>query len=147
MRRALILAALAGALAAPASAAAAPAITFGVQDDSWLHSSPLEARLKTLDRLGPDAALHHVRRGMTVAGGATSPRRTPSGMGPIQFMRGMRAAHARFDVYSHHPYPVSRRETPSSANCRYCTGILTMARLPDLLKEVRRDFGGRHVWL
>jgi hypothetical protein len=22
-----------------------------------------------------------------------------------------------------------------------------MARLPDLLKEVRRDFGGRHVWL
>jgi hypothetical protein len=266
MRRALILAALAGALAAPASAAAAPGITFGIQDDAWLHSSPLETRLKTLDRLGPDvvrftvrwdqvarkrparatnpndkaydwqgsdailrglrahhiavlvtlygaprwanghhgpnvmprskwtfsafavavakrypwirrweiwnepnlrtflrpnsprlyvqrllnptvAALHRVRRGMTVAGGATSPRRTPSGMGPIQFMRGMRAAHARLDVYSHHPYPVSRLETPSSANCRYCTGILTMARLPDLLKEVRRDFGGRHVWL
>jgi hypothetical protein len=94
------------------------------------------------------AALHRVRRGMKVAGGATSPRRTPSGMAPIPFMRGMRAAHARFDVYSHHPYPVSRLESPSQANCRYCTGILTMARLPDLLSEVKRDFGAsKRVWL
>jgi hypothetical protein len=254
------------ALLVPASALAAPGIKYGIQDDAWLNTAPLEARLKTLDRLGPDVvrytlrwdqvarkkparatnprdkaydwsgsdavlrglrrhhiavlvtlfgsprwanghrrpnavprskwtlasfavaaakrypwirmwevwnepnlrtflrpnsprlyvtrllnptvtALHRVRRGMKVAGGATSPRPTPSGMGPVQFMRGMRAAHARFDVYSHHPYPVSRRETPFGANCRYCTGILTMARLSDLLKEVRRDFGGRHVWL
>src|SRR3954451_606295 len=266
MRRSLILAVLAAALAAPASAAAAPGIKYGIQDDAWLHSTPLESRLKTLDLLGPDvvrftlrwdqvarkkparatnphdkaydwrgsdanvrglrqhhvavlvtllgsprwanghrapnavprskrtfasfavaaakrypwirmweiwnepnlrtflrpnsprlyvqrllnpavAALHRVRRGMRVAGGATPPRRTPSGMAPIQFMRGMRAARARFDVYSHHPYPVSRLETPSNANCRYCTGILTMARLSDLLREVRRDFGGPHIWL
>ncbi len=92
-------------------------------------------------------ALHHARRGVRIAGGATSPRRTPSGMGPISFMRGMSAAHARLDVYSHHPYPVSRLESPSRANCRYCTGVLTLARLPDLLKEVRRDFGRKRIWL
>jgi hypothetical protein len=93
------------------------------------------------------AALHHVRSGMRVAGGATSPRKTPTGMGPVQFMRGMRAAHARLDAYSHHPYPVSPHETPTSLKCRYCTGVLTMARLPDLLQEVKRDFGGKRVWL
>ena len=93
------------------------------------------------------AALHSLRRGMRVAGGATSPRRTPSGMGPVPFMRGMSAAHARLDAYSHHPYPVSRTETPSQANCRYCTGVLTLARLPDLLTEVRRDFGRKRIWL
>jgi hypothetical protein len=92
-------------------------------------------------------ALHGVRRGMRVAGGATSPRQTPSGMAPAQFMRGMSAAHARLDVYSHHPYPVSRFETPSRANCRYCSGILTLARLPDLVAEVRRDFGSKRIWL
>lgn len=266
MRRSLIVLAALAALLAPSSALATPGVSFGIQDDAWLHAAPLSARLKTLDRLGPDvvrftvrwdqvarkkpvhatnpndkaydwtgadailrglhqhhiavlvtlygaprwangrhapnviprskwtlpafavatakrypwirmweiwnepnlrtflrpnsprlyvtlllnptvAALHHVRRGMRVAGGATSPRRTPSGMGPVQFMRGMSAARARFDVYSHHPYPVSRVETPSRANCRYCTGILTMARLPDLLKEVRRDFGPKRIWL
>jgi hypothetical protein len=266
MRRFVIVVFALAALALPASALAAPAIQFGIQDDAWLHGPSFPGRLKTLDRLGPDvvritlrwdqvarkkparatspndkaydwsgydgilsglrqhhigvlltiygaprwanghrgsngvplskwtlpafavaaakrypwirrweiwnepnlrtflrpnsprlyvtrllnptvAALHSVQRGITVAGGATSPRRTPSGMAPIAFMRGMRAAHARFDVYSHHPYPVSRFETPSNANCRYCTGILTMARLHDLLAEVKRDFGGKRVWL
>jgi hypothetical protein len=109
---------------------------------------PNSPRLYVTRLLNPTyAALHHVRRGIRVGGGATSPRRTPSGMGPVPFMRGMSAAHARLDAYSHHPYPVSRLETPSRANCRYCTGILTLARLPDLLKEVRRDFGRKRIWL
>lgn len=93
------------------------------------------------------AALHAVRPGVRVAGGATSPRPTPSGLGPVQFMRGMRAAHALLDAYSHHPYPSSRFETPSRASCRRCNGILTMARLPELIREVRRDFGRKRIWL
>ncbi len=52
------------------------------------------------------AVLHKLRRGNRIAGGATSPRKTPSGLAPLTFMRGMRAAHARLDAYSHHPYPV-----------------------------------------
>lgn len=109
---------------------------------------PNSPRLYVTRLLNPTyAALHATRGGVRVAGGATSPRRTPSGMAPIRFMRGMRAAHARLDAYSHHPYPTSRFETPTKANCRYCKGILTMARLPELLAEVKRDFGGKRIWL
>jgi hypothetical protein len=53
MRRFLVALAALVALATPASALSAPGISFGLQDDAWLHSAPLEARLKTLDRLGP----------------------------------------------------------------------------------------------
>ncbi|HEY7017662.1 MAG TPA: hypothetical protein VH297_04270 [Gaiellaceae bacterium] len=85
-----------------------------------------------------------------VAGGATSPRSTSSGMSPLKFMRGMAAAHARLDAYSHHPYPVTRGEQPfgfARGVCRYCTGVLTMANLPVLVREVRRDFGPKRIWL
>ena len=60
-------------------------------------------------------------------------------------MRGMRAAHARLDAYSHHPYPVTRGRDAVELRgpaCRYCKGVLTLANLPLLLKEVQRDFGG-----
>jgi polysaccharide biosynthesis protein PslG len=41
-----------------------------------------------------------------VAGGVTSPRPTPSGLSPIAWIRGMRAARARLDAYAQNPYPV-----------------------------------------
>jgi hypothetical protein len=96
------------------------------------------------------AVLHAARAGNRVAGGATSPRATPSGLSPVAFMRGMRAAHARFDAYSHHPYAVTRHERPNGFygnTCRYCKGVLTLANLPLLLREVRRDFGTKRIWL
>jgi hypothetical protein len=85
-----------------------------------------------------------------IAGGATSPRPTPSGLSPVAFMRGMARAHVRFDAYSHHPYPVTRGERPygfAGNVCRYCKGVLTLANLPALLKEVCRDFGTKRIWL
>jgi hypothetical protein len=85
-----------------------------------------------------------------IAGGATSPRPTPSGLSPVVFMRGMHAAHAHLDAYSHHPYPVTRGETPNGfagKTCRYCKGVLTLANLPLLLQEVHRDFGTKRIWL
>jgi hypothetical protein len=65
-------------------------------------------------------------------------------------MRGMHQAHARLDAYSHHPYPVTRGERPNGfarGVCRYCKGVLTLATLPQLLREVRRDFGPKRIWL
>jgi hypothetical protein len=96
------------------------------------------------------AALHALDRANRVAGGATSPRPTPSGMSPVAFMRSMRAARPRMDAYSHHPYPVTRRERPTGFygnTCKYCRGTLTLANLPLLLNEVRRDFGAKRIWL
>jgi hypothetical protein len=71
-------------------------------------------------------------------------------MSPVAFMRGMRAAHPRLDAYSHHPYPVTRRERPNGFygnTCKYCKGVLTLANLPLLLQEVHRDFGAKRIWL
>ena len=41
-------------------------------------------------------------------------------------------------------------ETPSASRterCRYCKGVLTLANLPLLLREVKRDFGAKRIWL
>jgi hypothetical protein len=95
------------------------------------------------------AALHAVNPKNVVAGGATSPRATKTAMSAVDFMRGMRLAHAKFDVYSHHPYPrwfgPHRPETPLQT--LPCTKYLTMASLQCLLHDVSRNFGPKHVWL
>ena len=94
--------------------------------------------------------LHALNPANRVAGGATSPRSTATGLSPVTFMRGMKAAHPRLDAYSHHPYPVTPGERPfgfAKGVCRYCTGVLTLANLPKLVAEVRRDFGPKRIWL
>jgi hypothetical protein len=59
----------------------------------------------------------------------------------------MRAAHALIDAYAHNPYPVRLRETPATGGCWRCSEI-TMATLPKLIAEVKRDFGARkRIWL
>jgi len=58
----------------------------------------------------------------------------------------MAAAHAKFDAYAHHPYPLRPGETPSSGGCKNCPSI-TMATVPKLLILVRRYFGPKPVWL
>jgi hypothetical protein len=94
-------------------------------------------------------ALHRANPKNVVAGGATSPRATQTALSAIRFMRGMRAAHARFDVYSHHPYPrwFNRRRPETPLQTLPCTQWLTMASLQCLLKEVSRNFGPKHIWL
>ena len=82
-----------------------------------------------------------------VAGGVTSPRPTPSGLSPIAWIRGMRAAHAHLDAYAQNPYPVRALETPSRGGCFRCAEF-TMATLPKLIAEVKHDFGSRtRIWL
>jgi len=92
-------------------------------------------------------ALKEANRRNLVAGGVTSPRKTPSGVSPIAWIRGMRAAHALLDAYGQNPYPVRPGETPSSGGCWRCTEV-TMATLPKLITEVKHDFGTRtRIWL
>jgi len=93
------------------------------------------------------AALHATNRHNKVAGGVTSPRRTASGMSPLAFMQGMKAAHARLDAYAQNPYPGSRAETPFRDPCSWCT-TFNMPRLSLVRSEVTRYFGSRTpVWL
>jgi hypothetical protein len=92
-------------------------------------------------------ALKEANRRNLVAGGVTSPRKTPSGVSPITWIRGMRAAHALLDAYAQNPYPVRPLETPTTGGCWRCTEV-TMATLPKLIAEVKRDFGTRtRIWL
>jgi len=121
------------------------------EPNQQVFMSPNSPRLYVQRLLNPVYVELHLRNPANrVAGGATSPRPTQSALSPLAFMRGMRAAHPRLDAYSHHPYPITRGETPfgfAPGVCRYCKGILTLANLPELIKEVRRDFGPKRIWL
>jgi hypothetical protein len=112
----------------------------------WL--SPVSARTYVVRLLNPAyAALKGVNRSNRVAGGVTAPRGNAGGLSPVDFIRAMRAARARLDVYAHHPYPTRpRTETPTSGGCAHCTTI-TMATLDRLLSEVERAWPGKRIWL
>jgi polysaccharide biosynthesis protein PslG len=92
------------------------------------------------------AAIHAVNPRARVAGGVTAPRGATGGVSPVDWIRGMRAAGARLDVYAHHPYPSSSRETPFAGGCKYCETI-TMATIERLISEVGRAFGPKRIWL
>jgi len=121
------------------------------ESNQQVFLNPNSPRLYVQRLLNPTyVVLHNRNPANRVAGGSTTPRPTKSALGPVAFMRGMRAAHARLDAYSHHPYPITRGERPfgfAPGACRYCHGILTLATLPKLIKEVRRDFGNKRIWL
>jgi hypothetical protein len=111
----------------------------------WLR--PTTAAVYVRQILNPAyAAIHAVNPRAKVAGGVTAPRASASGVSPVAWIRGMRAAGARLDVYAHHPYPSSTRETPFTGGCGHCTTI-TMATLERLLSEVGRAFGPKRIWL
>jgi hypothetical protein len=118
------------------------------EPNTRIFSNPVSPKLYT-QRLLNNAYvwLHKANRANVVAGGVTSPRKTPSGMSPTAFMEGMRAAHARLDAYAANPYPSSKVETPFYSPCESCT-TLTMAHLPQLRSLVSRLFGSRTpLWL
>jgi hypothetical protein len=117
------------------------------EPNSRTFAVPVSPSLYVHNVLNPAyAALHEASASNSIAGGVTSPRKTPSGMAPLTFMEGMRAAHARLDAYAQNPYPVDRFETPSHSSCGACA-TLTMAKLPEIRAAVTRNFGSKPVWL
>jgi len=113
-----------------------------------VFAAPVSPALYVRNVLNPAWAwLHRANRANRVAGGVTSPRRTPSGMAPVAFAEAMRRAHARLDAYAANPHPVSRNETPFFDPCRHCQ-TLTMARLGSIRRLVTRLWGARMpLWL
>ncbi|HEX3225668.1 MAG TPA: hypothetical protein VHQ89_06190 [Gaiellaceae bacterium] len=117
------------------------------EPNSRTFAVPVSPSLYVHEVLNPAfAALHEASSANRLAGGVTSPRKTPSGMGPLEFMDGMRAAHARLDAYAQNPYPVDKFETPSHATCEGCD-TFTMAKLPEIRSAVTRNFGSKPLWL
>jgi hypothetical protein len=112
----------------------------------WLRPTSAEVYVNTL--LNPGyAALHAATPGVRVAGGVTAPRAASDGVSPVAWIRAMAASRARLDVYAHHPYPVRpQTETPWTGACAHCATI-TMSELERLLREVRRSFGSKRIWL
>jgi hypothetical protein len=118
------------------------------EPNTRVFSVPVSPKLYTRRLLNTGYAwLHKANPKNVVAGGVTSPRRTPSGMSPTTFMAGMRAARAKLDAYAANPYPGSRQETPDFDPCAECS-TLTMARLSSIRSLVTRYFGARKpLWL
>jgi hypothetical protein len=112
----------------------------------WLR--PTSPAVYTQRLLNPAyAAIRRASPHSLVAGGVTAPRGSTAGVSPVDWIAGMKKAHARLDAYAHNPYPLRPGETPTSGGCGHCTTI-TMATLPRLLTDVRRAFGtGTRIWL
>ena len=82
-------------------------------------------------------SIHRANRHALVAGGVTAPRGNTGGVGPLAWIRGMKAAHAKIDAYAHNPYPTRPSiESPSKGACSTCD-VISMANLDRLLAEVR----------
>src|SRR3954453_5581853 len=78
----------------------------------WLR--PTSASLYVARLLNPAyTSIHAATSSAKVAGGGTAPRGSTGGVSPVAWITGMRAAHARLDVYAHHPYPLDpKHENP-----------------------------------
>jgi Cellulase (glycosyl hydrolase family 5) len=112
----------------------------------WLR--PTSPRIYVQRLLNPAyVSIKRSSRRSLVGGGVTAPRGSRGGVSPVDWIAGMRAAHAKLDAYAHNPYPLAPGETPTSGGCGHCTTI-TMSTLPRLLMDVRRAFGTRvRIWL
>ena len=88
----------------------------------------------------------------TVACGATNPRGKLRGNGrrdsvaPLLFLREMKKAGARFDVYSHHPYSPTGHVAPNQ-RVRSIT-VVPLGNIDILLRELTRLYGPRmRLWI
>jgi hypothetical protein len=89
--------------------------------------------------------------GEKVACGVTAPRGNNTGtqprpsVSPLIFLRGLKRAHARFDVYAHHPYYQHPNESPSKPPPG--PRAVTLGNINELLRELRRLYGNKHLWI
>lgn len=84
--------------------------------------------------------------GVTAPRGNNSPRSRRASVSPLAFLRAAkRAGMRRFDVYAHHPYYGSPRETPRTRpKARTAVGL---GNINDLVKELTRLYGKKRLWI
>jgi Glycosyl hydrolase family 1 len=112
-----------------------------------LYLAGTSPRLYVNTLLNPGyAAIHRANRRALVAGGVTAPRGNSGGYGPLAWVRGLAAAHAKLDAYAHNPYPTRPRETPLLGACGYCD-VISMANLGRLSRQVQHYLGRKPIWL
>jgi hypothetical protein len=98
-------------------------------------------------------AVHHVGietvRSVRVACGVTSPYgKGGSAISPLRFLREMKRAKARFDVYAHHPYSRTRPAISPTAIPRERRLTVSLGNIGDLFAELNRLYGRRkRVWI
>lgn len=98
-------------------------------------------------------AVHQVgretARSVQVACGVTAPYgKGGSAVAPIRFLREMKRAKARFDVYAHHPYSRTRPATPPGKIPRQRRFTVSLGNIGDLFRELNRLYGKRKkVWI
>jgi Glycosyl hydrolase catalytic core len=84
--------------------------------------------------------------GATAARGNNNPRAHWASVGPMGFLRAMRAAGVRrLDAYAHHAYAGGPREAPW-AKPRNATAV-TLGNIDRLVKEVTRLYGRKPIWI
>ena len=86
--------------------------------------------------------------GEKVACGVTSPRKKPgsTSTGPLDFLRALKRAGARFDVYAHHPHPPIYTRPPNARPRN--RGTITLGNIDVLLSELGRLYGRqKKLWI
>jgi hypothetical protein len=84
--------------------------------------------------------------GATAARGNNNPRAHWASVGPIGFLRAMRAAGVRhIDAYAHHPHPGGPREAPWTKP-RNATAV-TLGNIDRLVGEVTKLYGRKPIWV
>jgi Glycosyl hydrolase catalytic core len=124
----------------------------------WVAQSPIDyARMCTAVYTGVHATL---LRNEKVACGATGPRgnnnpsSTRASIGPLPFLRGVKKAGLKkFDVWAHHPYYASPKETPPSkpTSNRGKRGRIAppivLGNIDELIKDLTRLYGRKRLWI
>ncbi len=81
-----------------------------------------------------------------VACGVTAPQKKGRlSYTPITFLRAIKAARAKFDVYAHHPHPRSRTQSPTTRPRG--SGTIVLGNISVLVKELTRLYGRKKLWL
>jgi hypothetical protein len=93
-----------------------------------------------------DAAREAVRP-VKVACGVTSPYgKGGSSISPIRFIRELKRANARFDVYAHHPYSRNKVTSPITIP-RSRLNQVSLGNIGDLIRELTRLYGKKKLWI